>query len=131
MGIRNIFKKRDEASQPVTEKETKKETKATEATIPDLKGNDFSYRNIISPYLTEKTTILNADGQYAFKVFPKANKIEIKKAIERLYSVHVEKIRIMVVPSKARRLGKYEGEKTGFKKAIVRLRKGEKIEVAH
>jgi large subunit ribosomal protein L23 len=131
MSIKNIFKKHDKASRPVLEKETgsDKET-GTTATL-DLKGNSFLYRHIVSPYLTEKTSILNAHDQYVFKVFLKANKIEIKKAIERLYGVHVEKVRIVMVPSKLRRLGKYEGEKSGFKKAIVRLSKGEKIEVAH
>lgn len=130
----NIFKKRSTADESKTESKEKKEKELAGEEVkhtPELKGSDFSYQQIISPYLTEKTSILNNDRQYAFKVFPRANKVEIKKAVEQLYGVHVEKVRMAVMPSKKRRLGKFEGEKGGFKKALVRLRKGEKIEVAH
>ena len=132
MGIGNIFKKQKEDKAKVkSEEDERQEAPSKETKTVELKGNDFSYGQIVSPYLTEKTSILNTDHQYVFKVFKGANKVEIKKAIERLYGVHVEKVRIIIVPSKERRLGKFEGEKTGFKKAIVRLRQGDKIEVAH
>ncbi len=140
MGIGNIFKKQTKADSSTTGQEvrpsegakTERERGSGESsgTNPELKGNDFSYSQIVSPYLTEKTSILNTDDQYVFKVFKNANKVEIKKAIEKLYGVHVKKVRIIVVPSKERRLGRFEGEKAGFKKAMVRLRQGEKIEVA-
>ncbi len=127
----NIFKK-NTGKNPSKEKPimVAKEAVSEVAKIIQDKGSAGAYQFVISPYLTEKTALLNGGGQYAFKVFKKANKIDIKKAIEQLYSVHVEKVRIILIPSKRRQLGRFEGEKKGFKKAIVRLRRGEKIEVA-
>lgn len=107
-----------------------KEVVSEGAKMVQDKDSASVYQYIISPYLTEKTSLLNAGGQYAFKVSKKANKIAIKKAIEQLYGVHVEKVRVSIIPSKRRQLGRFEGEKKGFKKALVRLRRGEKIEVA-
>ena len=72
-------------------------------------------------------------NKYVFKVSFDANKTEIKKAIEKMYNVKVEKVNIIHIPGKKRRLGRIEGWrkglKRGFKKAIVTLRKGDKIEV--
>lgn len=123
----NIFKKQKKDQETRPKEEIRQRESSPEAKTVELKGDDFSYGQIVSPYLTEKTSLLNVGHQYAFKVFPTANKVGVKKAIERLYGVHVEKVRIMVVPGKKRHLGRFEGEKTGFKKAIVRLRQGEKI----
>jgi large subunit ribosomal protein L23 len=81
------------------------------------------------PHVTEKATNLAREEQYVFKVFPKANKTEIKKAIEELYGVDVLQVRIIYVPKKKRRLGKIEGYKKGYKKAIVKIKKGQEIEV--
>lgn len=127
----NIFKKNTEGKRPPEKPvAVTKEVVSAGARMIQDKGSASVYQHIISPYLTEKTSILNADGQYAFKVSKKSNKIEIKKAIEQLYGVHVEKIRIIIIPGKRRQLGRFEGEKKGFKKAMVRLRQGEKIETA-
>lgn len=130
----NFFKKQKTADSSAIKQEVQSsdERRSGESsrTNPELKGNDFSYKQIVSSYLTEKTSILNGMNQYAFKVFKNASKIEIKKAIEKLYGVHVEKVRVAIVPEKERQLGRFKGVKSGFKKAIVRLRKGEKIEVA-
>ena len=61
---------------------------------------------LISPQITEKATDLAQKNQYVFKVFPKANKTEIKKAIEDLYKVEVSDVKIINVPKKRRRSGK-------------------------
>lgn len=127
----NIFKKQKKDQEVKSLDVVRQEKISPETKTMELKGNDFSYGQIVSPYLTEKTSFLNADQQYVFKVFRRANKVEIKKAVEKLYGVHVENVRIMIVPGKERHLGRFEGERAGFKKAIVRLRQGEKIEVAH
>lgn len=81
------------------------------------------------PHITEKATNLAEKNQYTFKVFPDSNKKEIKKAVEDLYEVDVTKVRIINVPPKKRRLGRIEGFRSGFKKAIVTIKEGQKIEV--
>lgn len=92
------------------------------------------YQIIKQPQITEKSTFLGEANKYVFKVFPFANKTEIKKAIEALYNVKVVKVNLIHLPGKQRRLGRYQGWrqglKKGFKKAIVTLAKGEKIELA-
>ena len=87
------------------------------------------FKILIEPHITEKTTDLEKKNQYVFKVFPKANKTEIKKAIEDLYKVEVLNIKIINVPKKRRRLGRISGWKKGYKKAIVKIKEGQKIEV--
>ena len=84
---------------------------------------------LISPQITEKATDLAQKNQYVFKVFPKVNKTEIKKAIEDLYKVEVSDVKIINVPKKRRRSGKISGWKKGYKKAIVKIKEGQKIEV--
>jgi len=87
------------------------------------------FKILIEPHITEKTTDLEKKNQYVFKVFPKANKTEIKKAIEDLYKVEVLDVKIINVPKKRRRLGRISGWKKGYKKAIVKIKEGQKIEV--
>ncbi len=86
------------------------------------------YNIIIRPVLTEKMTGLKPLNQYAFQVDLRANKIEIKKAIEDRFDVQVESVRTMIMPGKMRRLGRYEGKTAKWKKAIVTLREGDEIE---
>ena len=81
------------------------------------------------PHITEKASALNNYGQYVFEVYPRANKAQIKKAVESFYNVSVEKVRIVVIPPRPRRLGRTMGMKSGLKKAVVTLKKGEKIEL--
>jgi len=84
---------------------------------------------LIAPHITEKATNLAEKNQYVFRVWQKANKNEIKKAIEDLYKVKVIDVKIINVPPKERRLGRISGWKKGFKKAIVKIKGGQKIEV--
>jgi len=89
----------------------------------------ISFAALKSPHITEKATDLVEQNKYVFKVFAGANKIEIKKAIEGLYGVDVLSVRIVNVPAKKRRLGRIEGFRRKYKKAIVTIRKDQKIEV--
>ncbi len=82
-----------------------------------------------NPRITEKASALNEYGQYVFEVYPRANKTQIKKAVESFYNVGVEKVRIIAIPARPRRLGRTIGMKSGLKKAVVTLKKGEKIEL--
>jgi large subunit ribosomal protein L23 len=83
---------------------------------------------IIKPILTEKATTLAQKGQYLFEVSKISNKNEIKKAIEKLFKVKVEKVRIIKLPEKPRRLRRIVSKKGERKKAIVKLKEG-KIEI--
>ena len=69
--------------------------------------------------------IILAEGKYAFKVANKANKTEIKQAIEKKFGVKVEKVNITNSHPKKKRVGKYTGMTSKYKKAIVTLKKGE------
>jgi large subunit ribosomal protein L23 len=83
-----------------------------------------SYSVIIRPLITEQSTHLaNVRGAYAFQVNPKANKFEIKGAIEKTYNVKVRKVRTANRVGKMRRRGRVFGQKTNWKKAIVYLEK--------
>lgn len=84
---------------------------------------------INKPIFTEKSEkAKNSDNIYSFKVAKRANKIEIKKLIESIYKVKVENVRIINMAEKSViRAGK-TGVKPGYKKALVKLKKGEKIE---
>jgi large subunit ribosomal protein L23 len=92
-----------------------------------------AYQIIREPHITEKATYLGERNKYIFKIYPKANKIEVKKAIESLYPVKVEKVNIIHSAPKKRRLGKFDGWRQGLKKgywkAVVTLKKGDKIEI--
>jgi large subunit ribosomal protein L23 len=68
-------------------------------------------------------------GQYSFEVHPGANKIEIKKAIEEIFSVRVTSVRTIRMPGKKKRMGRFEGKRPDWKKAVVTLKEGETIEL--
>ena len=89
------------------------------------------YLEIIkAPVITEKSsTMLAQEGKYAFKVDPRANKTEIKMAIEKLFNVKVEEISTINVVPKKRRVGRYSGMSNRCKKAIVKLAEGQTIDL--
>lgn len=79
------------------------------------------------PLVTEKSTILREEGNViAFEVDPNANKIEVKKAVEELFKVKVEEVRLFNVRGKMKRMGRYAGKRRDWRKAYVRLKEGEK-----
>ena len=84
---------------------------------------------IIAPVITEKSAAAAEKTVYTFKVASEANKIEIKKAIEEAFGVKVEKVNTLNTKSKAKRVGRYTGKTQTYKKAIVTLKDGEKIEL--
>jgi large subunit ribosomal protein L23 len=86
-------------------------------------------RKIIQRYLvTEKSTLMKETGnRYAFAVDKRANKYQIRDAVEALFSVEVESVRTMVVPGKVKRLGRFEGKTPVWKKAIVTLKGDQQI----
>ena len=78
---------------------------------------------------TEKGTWLEPEGKYLFKVANRANKIQIKKAVEEIYKVKVKSVNSIMMPSKPKVVRQELGYTTPWKKAIVTLREGHKIEV--
>ena len=89
---------------------------------------DTKYLEIIkATVITEKSGVIAQNGKYVFKVDSRANKIEIKQAIEKIFNVHVKEIRTINVKPKKRRVGRYTGLTNRCKKAIVKLAEGEEI----
>ncbi|MEX0912132.1 MAG: 50S ribosomal protein L23 [Gemmatimonadota bacterium] len=85
---------------------------------------------IVRPLVTEKSTHqLERDGAYSFVVARDANKVQIAQAVEQLFDVKVSDVRTMRYSGKERRLGRFVGRRPGWKKAIVRLREGDSIEI--
>lgn len=88
------------------------------------------YRVIEKPLITEKSTMLQEDGNWlAFRVNPGANKIQIKNAVEKIFSVTVLQVNTSTVRGKSRRFGKNVGMSKNWKKAMLRLKDGDKIEM--
>lgn len=89
-------------------------------------------RNILKrPLLTEKIAFIqDAHNQYAFVVDRDANKIEIKRAVEKKYQVTVRSVRTMRVRGKVKSLGRFVGKRADWKKAIVTLASDDRIEMA-
>ena len=79
------------------------------------------------PLVTEKSTILREEGNViAFEVDPNANKIQVKSAVEELFKVKVEDVRLFNVRGKMKRMGRFVGKRRDWRKAYVRLKEGEK-----
>ena len=89
-----------------------------------------AYRTIVRPLVTEKSQAGYHDrGEYTFEVHPDANKTAIKQAIEQLFGVKVTGVWTMNQRGKTRRVGKTVGTRSNWKKAIVKLREGDTIEI--
>jgi len=149
MSLKDLFKKKKkeelkkevkkEAKKPkkVEVKEDKKkeikEVKKVEEKkpVPPKKKRESIIAPFVldSPHIAEKSTELLEINQYVFKVSDKANKIEIKKAVEELYGVEVVSVRVINVHRKKRRVGRTQGWRAGYKKAIVKLKKGQEIDI--
>ena len=84
---------------------------------------------IVRPVVTEKSTGLEELNQYTFQVHPRANKIEIRKAVEMAFGVRVTKVRTMVVRRDAKRVGMFRGRTAGWKKAIVTVHPNDTIDL--
>jgi len=96
---------------------------------PALRKKDESYRVLIEPVITERAMDLRVYNQYVFKVTNKANKSEIKKAVESKYGIKPIKVNIINVFGKQVRYGRTQGRTKNWKKAIITLKQGDKIEI--
>ena len=80
-----------------------------------------SYDIILKPVITENSVDMMADKKYTFKVATDANKIEIKKAVEEIFDEKVAKVTTINMDGKLKRMGRYEGRRASYKKAVVKL----------
>jgi len=89
----------------------------------------FSYEAVRQPHISEKASYLAEKDQYVFEVVPGYNKKEVKDAVEGIYGVDVLAVNMIKIPAKKRRLGRTEGFRKAYKKAIVKIKEGQKIEI--
>lgn len=139
MALLNFLKNKKKAEEvkeklasAVTKKESKTTAKSKESAAPEISFKGAGAGAVLvlkSPHVTEKASYLAAENKYVFEVTGNANKTEIKKSIEKLYNVKVDSVNILNMPSKKRRVGRSIGVKSGFKKAVVTLPKGQKIDI--
>lgn len=122
--------RKEKSVKPKREDAQKDERKREDERTPVvLRESRTAWRVLAKPHVTEKAAALTAFNQYVFRVLQNPSKPEVKRAIEEIYDVHVTHVRKISVPRKQRRRGRHVGWRPGYKKAIVTLRKGEKIEV--
>ena len=84
---------------------------------------------LIRPLITEKNTMLGTMNKYTFEIDTRANKTMVRDAVKRIFNVDVTKVNIIHVPPKTRRVGKSTGKTSPWKKAIVTLPAGQRIEI--
>ena len=84
---------------------------------------------LLAPVVSEKSYSLQSDRKYTFKVHKDAHKTQVRQAVEQLFEVRVEAVNIVKVQAKPKRRGGIKGTKVGWKKAIVKLREGETIDI--
>lgn len=130
MALLSIFKREKKvATEEKIKKAEKVEKPASVAAEKPKKILGQAYRILKKPHVTERATDLTSKNQYIFEVFPNSNKNQIKKAVEDVYGVDVASVNIVNIPRKRKRLGRIEGWRAGYKKAIVKIKEGQKIEV--
>jgi len=137
MALKDFFKrKKTEKKKEIVTKKIEAENKfeKTKEAEPVIKSEKKvitgeAYRILKSPHVSEKATDLTQKNQYIFNIWENATKPEIKKSIEDVCGVEVISVKTINIPRKKRRLGKISGFKKGYKKAIVRIKEGQKIEV--
>jgi len=127
MSLLKIFKKKEKEKKTSDEpKIMSNELKMSGERISAV--DSLSLRVLKKPFLSEKTHRLNSMNQYAFIVNLKANKNSVKEAVEKRFNVNVLKVNMIRFHGKPKRFRNKETKQSDFKKAIVTLKKGEKIE---
>ncbi len=88
-----------------------------------------SYDVLKKPIVTEKSTKLSENGKYTFDVAKGATKLDVAKAVEEIFNVHVVKVNVIKCLPQKKRVGRYTGYAPALNKAVVTLAKGEKIDI--
>lgn len=144
MGIIDTIKKRSttkiseetEVNAPIATEEKSKKRVAKKVVAKEssaIKGkvsvHGIAHEILLSPVVSEKSTMKELSHAYTFFVPKNANKIEIKKAIFEVYGVRPTKVRTVIVEGKAKRSGRVSGRRSDFKKAIVTTPKDQKLSI--
>ncbi|MDD2732224.1 MAG: 50S ribosomal protein L23 [Candidatus Pacebacteria bacterium] len=127
MSVLDFFKKKEEKPIPYKAKEKNIQPEKIKPEAPKKKSSGSLV--LYCPHITEKATELEKDNKHIFRVLYSANKLQIKKAVRDIYGVEAVDVKIINVSEKKRRLGRHSGWKKGYKKAIVKLKQGQKIEI--
>jgi len=91
--------------------------------------NQIAYKVLVEPWITEEATRIAELNKYTFKVDPRATKDQVKRAVEGVYGIKVESVNTIKIPRKKRMRGAKVGWKSGYKKAIVTVKEGDKIDL--
>ena len=127
--VKKTVAKKNTKVSGVKNKEVKKASKKSNNNVVSIVASEEAYKFIVSPWITEKTQELMTEGKYVFKIRRKVTKGQVKTAIEKMYGVKIIKINVINIPQKKRRFGRIIGKKASVRKAIVSLKKGDKIEM--
>jgi len=127
----------DRIKKPKAAKATKDETSAKKApsvavketVLAPMTPGASSSKLLVAPRVSEKAAILASKGTYVFNVPLSANKVEVRKAVEALYKVHVNDVRMVRGKGKATLRGRIAGRRNDWKKALVTLKDGEKLDL--
>jgi len=117
------------AEKVLVEKKEGEKTVVAEKVKNPKNASKFSYDAVKQPHISEKASYLAEKDQYVFDILPNYNKNEVKNAVEGIYGVDVLSVNIIKIPAKKRRLGKTQGFRKAFKKAVVKIKNGQKIEI--
>lgn len=120
-----IFGKKEEKDQKAAAENAAADQAKTPAKLKENTGDAF--RVLVKPIVSEKAFHAANEGKYVFSVSKDANKIQVRKAIEKVYDVKVERVNMVNVRGKARNFGRTSGTTSAWKKAIVTLKKGQSI----
>jgi large subunit ribosomal protein L23 len=137
MALRDFFKwkkssvSRDDSSLKKKEVRNEKEKSSQKLSFKETTtASEKAFRVLVRPKITEKSSSLSERGGYVFEIPPKANKLEVKDAVEELYGVKVRRVNLVRVYGKKRFLKGRAGFRSGYKKALVFLEEGQRIEIA-
>jgi large subunit ribosomal protein L23 len=132
MALLDFMKKREKEEK---QKRTRK-SEAADSSTSEIKteaavqiDEHHEGMSLIAPHITEKSRDMSHKGGYIFEVRDDATKATVKDSVERMYKVHVMDVRMITMPGKPRRRGLTKGLKKGYKKAVVRLKSGESIDL--
>jgi large subunit ribosomal protein L23 len=107
----------------------KKAAKPAKKKTAVIKNADVAWAVLLEPWITEKSHAAMAERRYTFKVVRGSDKKQIKKAVEGLYGVNVEKVAVTNVPAKRKNYGRHAGMQSAIKKAVVTVKEGQSIEL--
>jgi len=110
----------------ISRKIKKEETEKKVSKKTDVSENKTVSFGLV-PHITEKATFLGEKNAYVFKIEPEFNKIMVRQAVKKQYNVEPTKVRIINIPGKTVFIRRRQAQKSGYKKAIVYLKKGDKI----